>query len=130
IDCGEILFLTYIRYSNIGGVLIMATKKTIESVKIEDIRASLENRIDTSNPVEMEKLERYIDYIETYRRMSKIVKKEGKTKETINDYQRYVNAHPLHNEMNKVNNSIMNTEKTFNFLEEKEDDTPTAKDLI
>ena len=108
----------------------MATKKTIESVKIEDIRASLENRIDTSNPVEMEKIERYIDYIESYRRMSKIVKKEGESQETINGHQRYVKAHPLLNEMNKVNTSIMNTEKTFNFLEEKEDDTPTAKDLI
>ena len=110
---------------------VLSNKKVIKEVPIVDIRKALESRLDTDDPIEMEKVERYINYIESYRRMNEIVKKEGESQETINGHQRYIKAHPLLGEMNKINTSIMNTEKTMKFIEHEEDDKkPTVKDLI
>src|SRR5690625_3584899 len=97
-------------------------------VGIEHIKEYLLSRIDTSNPVEVEKVGRYIKHIEMYRRMERTVKKEGDSVTTENGSQRFVKSHPLLNEMNKVNSAIMNIEKTFNFIDNKEEFT--AEDLI
>ena len=88
------------------------------------------SRIDTSNPVEVEKVGRYIKHIEMYRQMERTVKKEGVSVTTENGSQRFVKSHPLLNEMNKVNAAIMNIERTFNFIDEDEEKTFSAKDLI
>lgn len=97
-------------------------------VGIEHIKEYLLSRIDTSNPVEVEKVGRYIKHIEMYRRMERTVKKEGVSVTTENGKQRFVKSHPLLNEMNKVNSAIMNIEKTFNFTDDEKEFT--AKDLI
>lgn len=86
------------------------------NVGVEHIRDYLMSRIDTSNPVETEKVGRYIKNIEMYRRMERTVKEEGTSVLTENSNQKFVKAHPLLNEMNKVNSSIMSIEKTFKFI--------------
>lgn len=83
------------------------------------------SRIDTSNPVETEKVGRYLKHIEMYRRMERTVKKEGVSVTTENGSQTFVKSHPLLNEMNKVNSSIMNIERTFN-LKDPEKDKPKS----
>lgn len=88
------------------------------------------SRIDTTNPVEVEKVGRYLKHIEMYRRMERTVKKEGVSVTTENGSQSFVKSHPLLNDMNKVNNSIMSIEKTFNLIEKKESEKYSAKDLI
>lgn len=91
------------------------------NVGIESIRDYLMSNVDTTNPVEVEKVGRYLRHIEMYRRMERTVKKEGVSVLTKNGAQTFVKSHPLLNEMNKVNSSIMNIEKTFNFVDGEAD---------
>lgn len=101
-------------------------------VGIDTIKDYLFSRIDTTNPVEVEKVGRYLKHIEMYRRMERTVRKEGVSVTTENGSQSFVKSHPLLNEMNKVNSSIMNIEKTFNFVNDEKDGVPkfTADDLM
>lgn len=88
--------------------------------------------IDTSSPVEVEKVGRYLKHLEMYRRMERTIKKEGVSITVENGSQSYVKSHPLLGEMKKTNDSIMNIERTFNFIDENDGDKPnyTANDLI
>jgi|SRR5699024_2053105 len=91
-------------------------------VGIDKIKESLLSRIDNTDPVEVEKVGRYLKHIEMYRRMERTVKKEGVSVTTENGSQSFVKSHPLLNEMNKINSSLLNIERTFNFIEKVEDD--------
>lgn len=91
------------------------------NVGVEHIRDYLMSRIDKTNPVETEKVGRYLKHIEMYRRMERTVKEEGVSVTTENASQSFLKAHPLLNEMNKINSSIMNIEKTFNLKPVKKD---------
>lgn len=97
-------------------------------VGIDKIKDSLMSRIDNTDPVEVEKVGRYLKHIEMYRRMERTVKKEGVSVKTENGSQTFVKSHPLLNEMNKVNASLLSIEKSFNFLEGN--DNHSADDLI
>lgn len=89
------------------------------------------SKIDTTNPVEVEKVGRYLKNIEMYRRMERTVKKEGVSVTVENASQRFIKSHPLLNEMNKVNSAIINIERTFNFIDEGEDKQKfTAEDMM
>src|SRR5690625_3670932 len=101
-------------------------------VDLEKLREQLMGKIDTTKLIEVEKVNRYIEHIESYRRMEKTIKEEGESVTTVNASQEFIKAHPLLNEKNKVNSSIMNIERTFNFISEKKDDKPksSARDLI
>lgn len=101
-------------------------------VSIEELREQLMKRIDTASLLEVEKVQRYIEHVESYRRMEEIISKEGESVTTENGSQKFVKAHPLLTEKNKVNTAILNIERTFNFTDEDEGDKPkyTAKDLI
>lgn len=86
------------------------------------------SRIDTSNPVEVEKVGRYIKYVEIFRQAEQKVKEEGVSVTTINSSQKFIKSHPLLNEMNRINSSLLSIENSFNFLEEEE--THSADDLL
>jgi len=101
-------------------------------VGLNNIKEYLFSKIDATNPVEVEKVGRYLKHIEMYRRMEQTVKKEGVSTIVENGSQTFVKAHPLLNEMNRVNSSIMNIEKTFNFIDDGKGGKPifSASDLI
>jgi len=100
-------------------------------VGINKIKDFLFSKIDTTSPVEVEKVGRYLKHIEIYRRMERTVKKEGVSVTVKNASQTFVKSHPLLNEMNKVNSSIMNIERTFNFIDDNEGPKKfSAEDLI
>jgi phage terminase small subunit len=100
-------------------------------VGIDKLKDYLVSRVDTSSPVEVEKIGRYLKNIEIYRRMERTVKKEGLSVNVQNGSQSYVKSHPLLNEMKKVNDSIMNIERTFNFVDDGDEDKKfSANDLI
>lgn len=100
-------------------------------VGIDKIRDHLMSKVDTTDPVEVEKVGRYLKHIEMYRRMERTVKKEGVSVLVENGNQSYVKSHPLLNEMSKVNTSIINIEKTFRFIDEDNGTQIfTANDLI
>lgn len=101
-------------------------------VSIDKIKDYLMSRVDTTSPVEVEKVGRYLKHIEIYRRMERTVKKEGVSIMVKNATQTFVKSHPLLNEMSKVNASIMNIERTFNFIDEENKGNPkySADDLM
>jgi phage terminase small subunit len=109
---------------------LAATLRT--DVGIDKIKDYLMSRIDTKSPVEVEKVGRYLKHIEMYRRMDRTVKKEGVSITVKNASQSFIKSHPLLNEMSKVNSSIMNIERTFNFIDDNNGGKPkfTANDLI
>lgn len=101
-------------------------------VSIESLKGQLMKKIDTTSLIEVEKVERYIDHIESYRRMEEIISVEGESVTTENGSQKFVKSHPLLTEKNKVNTAILNIERTFNFIDDGDNGKPkyTAKDLM
>lgn len=85
--------------------------------------------IDKTNPVEVEKVGRYLKHIQMYRRMDRTVKKEGVSVLIKNGRQEFIKAHPLLGEMNKVNAAIINIERSFNFIDD-DNKQFSAEDLI
>jgi len=103
-------------------------KKININVSTDKIKDFLFSRIDTSNPVEVEKVGRYIKYVEMFRQAERKVKEEGVSVTTENGSQKFIKSHPLLNEMNRINGSLLSIENSFNFLEEEE--THSADDLL
>lgn len=99
-------------------------------VGIDKIKDYLLSRIDEADPVEVEKVGRYLKHIEMYRRMERTVKKEGVSVLTENGSQTFLKSHPLLSEMNKVNSAIINIERSFNFKADNGETTFSANDLI
>ncbi|MEV5038854.1 P27 family phage terminase small subunit [Peribacillus frigoritolerans] len=99
-------------------------------VSIDKIKDYLMSRIDTTSPVEVEKVGRYLKHIEMYRRMERTVKKEGVSVKTENGSQTFLKAHPLLGEMNKVNSAIINIERSIEFLDDDGMPKYSSKDLI
>ncbi|MGC4375918.1 P27 family phage terminase small subunit [Fictibacillus sp. Mic-4] len=99
------------------------------AVKITELQKQLMDRIDTSDLVQVEKVERYIDLVKSFRRINKIINKEGESITTENGSQRFTKAHPLISERNKINASLLSIEKSFGFEIEKETKYG-ARDLI
>src|SRR5690625_2527433 len=98
------------------------------NVGIDKIRDYLMSRVDTTNPVEVEKVGRYIKHVEIFRRMERKIKEEGVSVTTENGSQKFIKSHPLLNEMNRINSSLLSIEKSFNFIDDEED--YSAEDLL
>jgi hypothetical protein len=100
-------------------------------VSVTKLRKQLMERIDTEDLIQVEKVERYINLVESFRRINKIIEDEGESVVTENGSQRFTKAHPLIGERNKVNASLLNTEKSFGFEpDEPEDNKRSVNDLI
>lgn len=78
------------------------------------------SRIDTNDLVQVEKVERYIDLVKSFRKINRIIAKEGETVVTKNGSQEFTKAHPLIGERTKINTSLLSIEKSFGFEPEKE----------
>lgn len=101
------------------------------SIKITDLQKQLMSRIDTSDLVQVEKVERYIDLVKSFRKISKIISDEGESVITENGAQRFTKAHPLIGERNKINASLLSIEKSFPVKPKNEKvNKITASDLI
>jgi len=84
-------------------------------VSLEELKAQLMAKIDTQDLVQVEKVERYIALVESFKRMSEIIEKEGEIIITENGSQRFTKAHPLINERNKINTALLSIERAFEF---------------
>lgn len=87
------------------------------------------NRIDTEDLVQVEKVERYIDLVKSFRRVNSIITKEGESVVTENGSQRFTKAHPLISERNKINASLLSIERSLIPLDNKQDNY-SASDLV
>ncbi|MEK4305860.1 P27 family phage terminase small subunit [Oceanobacillus sp. FSL K6-0251] len=101
------------------------------AVSIPKLKKQLMERIDVDDLMQVEKVERYIQHVESYRRMDATIKKEGESVITVNASQTFVKAHPLLTERNKANAALLSIEKSFGFAPEiEEEPTRSADDLI
>lgn len=64
-------------------------------------------RIDTDDLVQVEKVERYIDLVKSFRKINTVINKEGESVTTENGSQKFTKAHPLIGERNKINASLI-----------------------
>lgn len=101
------------------------------AVNVEKLKKQLMERIDVKDLIQVEKVERYINMVESFRRVNEIIENEGESVITENGSQRFTKAHPLIGERNKINASLLNIEKSFGFEPEPEGDKPrSANDLV
>jgi hypothetical protein len=83
------------------------------AVKITELKKRLMSMIDTDDLVQVDKVERYIDLVKSFRRINRIITKEGESITTKNGSQTFTKAHPLISERNKINASLLSIEKSF-----------------
>lgn len=71
------------------------------------LKEQLMNRIDVEDLVKVEKVERYIDLVKSFRKITKTINKEGESVTTDNGPQKFTKAHPLIGERNKINAQLI-----------------------
>lgn len=86
---------------------------------IEELKQQLMNKIDQKNLMEVEKVERYISLVNSFNRINRAIINEGETILTENGSQRFIKAHPLISERNKINAALLSIERSFEFDGEK-----------
>ncbi|KON68605.1 terminase [Peribacillus butanolivorans] len=98
------------------------------AVKITVLKEQVMNKLNLDDLIQVKKVERYIDLVKSFRRVNKIIIKEGESVKTKNGSQSYTKT-PLIGERNKINASLLSIEKSFGFEGEKEI-KHSASDLI
>lgn len=97
------------------------------AIAINKIKEQLMSRINVEDLVEVEKVERYIDLVKSFRKVSKTIEKEGESVTTINGGQKFTKAHPLIGERNKINASLIALGKDIKtFSPAPSSDNPNA----
>ncbi|WZX99628.1 P27 family phage terminase small subunit [Bacillus sp. FSL W7-1360] len=92
------------------------------TVDIKKLQEQLMNKIDEADLVQVEKVERYIDLVDSLKRVTETIKREGESVTTKNGAQEFTKAHPLISERNKINASLLSIEKSFGFVVGGDDD--------
>lgn len=105
---GETKNQIFDRFSQEGGGLMA-------QVNVTALQKQLMDRIDQTDLVQVEKVERYIHLVKSFRKINRIINKEGESVTTKNGSQTFVKAHPLIGERNKINASLLSIEKSFGF---------------
>lgn len=93
---------------------------------IEKMKEQLLSRIDQSDLLEVNKVERLIMFMNDLKKCDEKINAEGISQITENGSQRFNKSHPLLNEKIKINAQIIALEKTINFISEAEIKTTTA----
>lgn len=94
----------------------------------EKLKKYLMSRIDKSDIVQVEKVERYVNMKQMLDRLMKKVEEDGDTVVTENGSQSFTKAHPLIADINKLNAQMLNIEKSFVYQTVEE--TVKRVDLI
>lgn len=97
-------------------------------VDIKKLKKQLLSKIDQSDLVQVEKVERYINLVKLNDQLDESIKVEGITVVTINGSQRFLKSNPALAEKAKINTALLHIEKSFNFDVKKK--TYSRKDLL
>ncbi|WP_309476872.1 P27 family phage terminase small subunit [Bacillus sp. ISL-34] len=62
-------------------------------VSVTELKKQLMSKIDKKDFVQVDKVERYIDLVKSFRKINKIINKEGETLTTKNGSQQFLKAH-------------------------------------
>ncbi|MGG0645484.1 P27 family phage terminase small subunit [Bacillus mycoides] len=87
------------------------------AVSITKLKEQLMNSIDTDDLVQVEKVERYIDLVNAFRKINKTINKEGESVTIKNGSQVFIKAHPLISERNKINSSLIALGRDIHFID-------------
>lgn len=85
------------------------------AIKTSEIKKELMGRINKDSAMEVEKVQRYCDFVDVLRELQKKLKEQGVISVTKNGSQEFTKAHPALNEINKINSQLLNIEKSFGF---------------
>ncbi|MBA8779378.1 P27 family phage terminase small subunit [Staphylococcus schleiferi subsp. coagulans] len=93
------------------------------------IKSYLLEKIDSDNPVQVEKVDRYLNLLTIFYDLDKDIKSKGLMVETVNASQTFLKPNPAIAEKNKVNTSLLAIEKSLG-LNKIEEETVTRRDLL
>nr|WP_245337187.1 P27 family phage terminase small subunit [Staphylococcus sp. GDY8P131P] len=96
----------------------------------DKIKTYLLNRIEKDNPVQTEKVYRYLNLLDIFYGLDADIEEKGLMVETKNASQSFVKPNPLIAEKNKVNTSLLAIEKSFGFNKEQDEETAPRRDLL
>lgn len=95
------------------------------------IRDYLLTQIEEDNPVQLEKVERYINLLKIFYKLDKNIEEHGTMVETINASQTFLKANPAVAEKNKISTSLLAIEKSFGFGKaEMVEEIKSPRDLL
>ncbi|SJZ89590.1 hypothetical protein SAMN02745116_01771 [Pilibacter termitis] len=94
------------------------------------IKKELLSRIDKTNPTEVEKVERYINFAKLFYKLDKAIKQHGEMIIVINNGNEYLKPNPALAEKNKINASMLSIEKTLPPPKEKGSSSASLSDLL
>jgi hypothetical protein len=92
-------------------------EKVAKSVSVTQLKTQLLESVDTGDLVQLEKVERYIELVKTFRAMSKAIKKDGE-----------LASIKIIGERNKISASLLSIEKAIKFKDG--DSKSNLSDLI
>ncbi|KXB60960.1 hypothetical protein HMPREF3186_00720 [Gemella haemolysans] len=75
----------------------------------------LEKINQPDNILEIEKVNRYMQFVELIAKLKQDIKKQGVTIVVENGSQSYIKTHPAIAEISKLNTSMLAIERTWNF---------------
>ena len=94
------------------------------------IKNYLLEKIEKDNPVQVEKVERYLNLLTIFYDLDKDIKAKGLMVETINASQTFLKPNPAIAEKNKVNTSLISIEKSLGLNKQNEDEPSPRRGLV
>lgn len=94
-------------------------------VSIKKLKEYLMANIDTTDLVEVDKVNRYCSLTSTMRKLKTATNKDGVIVVTKNASQEFTKTHPAIEKMTAINTQLLNIEKSFRFIMP---DTPLPTD--
>ncbi|MFS4464722.1 terminase [Staphylococcus haemolyticus] len=96
-------------------------------VSVKKIRESMLSKVDDSDFLVVEKIERYIALVKKYRQLITAINKDGITINVTNSSQRYIKTHPSMTDVIKINKELLLLEKAiFKRSKVKKDESKTT----
>lgn len=96
-------------------------------VSVKKIRESMLEKVDDSDFLVIEKIERYIALVKKYRQLITAINKDGITISVNNSSQQYIKTHPSMTDVIKINKELLLLEKAiFKRSKVKKDENRTS----
>ena len=84
-------------------------------MSVEKVRKELMKKIDSTNEIQVEKVNRYINLLDIFYKLDEAIEEFGTMITTENGAQRFTKPNPAIAEKNKISGSLLALEKSFNF---------------
>ncbi|MGL4008879.1 P27 family phage terminase small subunit [Staphylococcus nepalensis] len=96
----------------------------------KEIQEYLLKNIEKDNPVQVEKVTRYLNLLDIYYKLDDDIAEHGTLVETKNASQTFLKPNPAVAEKNKINSSLLSIEKSFGFEKIEIEEEPSSRGLL